>query len=117
MIIQFPVFILPYTQQPLILYQIETVTSSHFRPNKQANSYTHLQIDRPFIALNSETYILIRQQELRICKNIGYKFQCEELAMVNTNPNTASNVQCISIKAQISLKKSVNLPITLTKQI
>ena len=31
------------------------------------------------IALNSETYISLRQQELRSCKNIGYEFYCEEL--------------------------------------
>ena len=32
--------------------------------NKQVHSYTHLQVDRPYIVLNSETYILLRQQEL-----------------------------------------------------
>ena len=32
LIIQFPVFIQPYMQQPLILYQIENSTSSHCRP-------------------------------------------------------------------------------------
>ena len=30
------------------------------------------------MALNSETYISIRQQELRTCKIIGYEFYCEE---------------------------------------
>ena len=34
------------------------------------------------IALNSETYITIRQQELWMCKRIGYEFYCEELFMV-----------------------------------
>ena len=47
LIFQFPVFIQPYTQQPLILYQIETVPVPIVNQNKQANSYTHLQIDRP----------------------------------------------------------------------
>ena len=42
-------------------------------------SYTHLQVHKPYIALNSETYISIRQQELRSCKGIGYEFYCEEL--------------------------------------
>ena len=65
LIIQFPVFIQPYTQQPLILYQIETVPVPIIDQNMQAHSYTHLQVDRPYIALNSETYIAIRQQELR----------------------------------------------------
>ena len=50
--------------------------------NKQANSYTHLQIDRPYIAHNSETYISIRQQELRTCKRIVYEFYCKELFVV-----------------------------------
>ena len=64
-IIQFPVFIQPYTQQPLILYQIETVPVPITDQNTQAQSYTHLQVNKPYIALNSETYISIRQQELR----------------------------------------------------
>ena len=34
------------------------------------------------MALNSETYIGIRQQELRKYKRIGYEFYCEELFMV-----------------------------------
>ena len=48
----------------------------------QAHSYTHIQVDRPYIALNSDTYITIRQQELRVCKKIGYEFYCEELFIV-----------------------------------
>ena len=74
LIIQFPVFIQPYMQQPLILYQIETVPVPIIDQNKQAHSYTHLQIDKPCIDLNSETYITIRQQELRTCKRIGCEF-------------------------------------------
>ena len=55
-IIQFPVFIQPYTQQPLILYQIETVPVPNIDQNTQAQSYTHLQVNKPYIDLNSETY-------------------------------------------------------------
>ena len=63
-------------------------TSSYYRQNKQAHPYTHLQVDRSYIALNSETYISLRhqelrQQELRICKNIGYEFYCRGLFVVN----------------------------------
>ena len=64
-------------QQPLILYQIETVSVPIIDKNKQAQSYTHLQIDKPYIALNSETYMTVRQQELRTCKRIGYEFYFE----------------------------------------
>ena len=82
LIIQFPVFIQPYTQKPLIWYQIETVPVPIIDQNKDAHSYTHLQIDKPYITLNSETYITIRLQELRTCKRIGYEFYCEELSVV-----------------------------------
>ena len=55
LIVQFPVFIQPYTQKPLVLYQIETVPVPVIEQNTQAHSYTHLQVDKPYIALNSET--------------------------------------------------------------
>ena len=72
LIIQFPIFIQPYTQHPLVLYQIETVPVLIVDQNTQADSYMHLQVDRPYVALNTETYIAIRQQELTTCKRIGY---------------------------------------------
>ena len=82
LVIQFPVFVQPYTQKPLILYQLETVPVPIIDQNTQAQSYTHLQVYKPYIALNSETYISIRQQELRNCKRIGYEFYCKELFVV-----------------------------------
>ena len=42
----------------------------------------HLQANKPYIALNYETYISIRQEELRTCKRIGYEFYWEEPFMV-----------------------------------
>ena len=82
LIMQFPVFIQPYTQQPLILYQIEMVLILIIDQKTQAQSDTHLQIKKPCIALNTETYITIRQQELKTCKRIGYEFYYEELFVV-----------------------------------
>ena len=41
-----------------------------------------MQIKKPYIASNSETYISLRQQELRTCKRISYEFHCEELFVV-----------------------------------
>ena len=81
-IIQFLVFIQPYTQQPLILYQLETVPVPIIDHNAQVQSYTHLQVEKPYIALNTETYISTWQQELRTCKKIGYEFYCKELFVV-----------------------------------
>ena len=81
-VIQFLVFIQPYTEKPLILYQLETVPVPILDQNTKAQSYTHLRIKKPYIALNSETYISLRQQELRSCKKIGYEFYCKELFIV-----------------------------------
>ena len=82
LIIQFPVFIQPCTQQKLIIYQIETVPVPIIEQNMQAHSYTQIQVDRLHIALNSKTYITIRQEELRRCKRKGYEFYCKELFIV-----------------------------------
>ena len=82
LIIQFPVFVQPYTQQHLTLYQMETVPVPIVDENKQAQSYTYLKVKKPYIALNSETYISLRMQELTTCKKISYEFYCEELFVV-----------------------------------
>ena len=61
----------------MILYQLETVPVVD--KNTRADTYTQLQIKKPYIVLNTETYINIRQQELATCKKIGYEFYCKEL--------------------------------------
>ena len=73
LIVQFPVFIQLYIQQQLILYQIKMAPVPIIDFNRQAYSYTHLQVDRLCIGLNSEIYISLRHQELRRCKHIGYE--------------------------------------------
>ena len=82
LIVQFPVFIQPYMEHQLILYQIETLPVPIVDQNKQAQSYIHSQIDRPYIALNSQMYISLQPQELSTYKRIGYEFYCEELFMM-----------------------------------
>ena len=82
LVIQFPVFIQPYIQKPLTLYQLETVLVPILDTNTDAQSYTQLHTNKPYIALNSETYISLTQQELRSCKKIGDEFYCEELFIV-----------------------------------
>ena len=95
LIVQFPVFVQPYTQQPLILYQLETVPVPIVDKNTKADSYTHLQIKKLYLALNTEMYINIRQQELATCKRIGYKFYCEELFVIRHNLSTVAKAQYI----------------------
>ena len=82
LVIQFPVFIQSYTQKPLILYQLETVPVLILDTNTEAQSYTHLKVKKAYLALNSETYISLTNQELRSCKKIGNEFYCEELFVV-----------------------------------
>ena len=82
LVIQFLVFIQPYIQKPLILYQLETVPVPILDTNMEAQSHTHLHMNKPYIVLNSETYIALTQQELRSCKRIGNEFYCEELFVV-----------------------------------
>ena len=84
LIVQFPVFVQPYTQYRLIMYQIETVPVPILDENKQVHSYTELKIEKPYIASNEETYITLHTQELKICNKIGYEHYCEELFVVKS---------------------------------
>ena len=59
LIIQFPVFVHPYMQKPLTLYQIETIPVPILDMNEKANLYTWIRIDKTYIALNPDTYISI----------------------------------------------------------
>ena len=84
LIVQFPVFVQPYTQKRLVMYQIETVPVPILDKNEQAHSYTELKIEKPYIALNEETYITLCSQELKMCKRIGYKYYCEDLFVIKS---------------------------------
>ena len=73
-----------YTQNPLTLYQIETIPVPILDMNEKAYSYIRIRIDKPYIALNLDTYISIQMEELRTCKKIGYEYYCEELFVVKS---------------------------------
>ena len=68
LIIQFPVFVQPYTQTELTLYQVETVPVPIVDSGNKIQSYTQLKIEKPYITLNDETYITLCPQELSKCK-------------------------------------------------
>ena len=82
LIIHSPVFVHLHNQHHLMLYQLETVPVPIVDENEKAQSYTYLQVRKPYIALNSEMHISLRIQELETCKRIGYEFYCEELFVV-----------------------------------
>ena len=73
-----------YMQTKLTLYQIETVPVPISDGSNKIQSYTQLKIEKPYIALNDETYISIHPQELNNCKRIGYEYICEELFVVKS---------------------------------
>ena len=62
MIVQCPISVQQHIQQ-LILCQIEMVPVPIIDLNKKVQPYTHLQVPKPYIALNSETYVSLRNQE------------------------------------------------------
>ena len=84
LIVQFPVFVQPYTQKRLIMYQIETVPVPLLDENEQVHSYTEMKIEKPYIALNEEMYITLHSLELKMCKKIGYEYYSEELFVVKS---------------------------------
>ena len=84
LIVQFPVFVQPYTQKRLSMYQIETILVPIIDENEQVHSYMELKIEKPYIALNDETYIMLGSQELKMCKRIGYEYYCKELFVIKS---------------------------------
>ena len=54
LIVQFPIFIQPYTQKRLIMYQLETMPAPILDENEQVQSYTELKIEKLYIALNKK---------------------------------------------------------------
>ena len=59
LIVQFPVFLQPYTQKRLLMYQIKTVLVPILDENEQVQPYTELKTEKPYIALNKEMYIML----------------------------------------------------------
>ena len=49
----------------LVLYQIETVSVPIVDNSMKADSYTHPQVSKPYIAINTEMYITIRTQNMQ----------------------------------------------------
>jgi hypothetical protein len=82
LIITFPILIKHYHRDSLTLFEIETVPVPINDQNENDNSYTQVVIDKPYLAVNDDYYIQLRIQELRMCKQIQYRYFCEELFLV-----------------------------------
>ena len=115
-IIQFPIFVQPYMQKPLTLYQIETIPVPILDMNKKDDSYTWIRIDKPYIVLNPDTYISIRMEELRTCKKISYEYYCEELFGVKSKAKYSCTSALYFQLDRQTIKKIVFLIIIIIKQ-
>ena len=107
----------PYTEQPLILYQLQMVPVPIIVKNTKADSYMQLQITKPSIALNTETYINIRQQELVTCKKIGYEFYHKELFVVRHKSRYSGKSAIYFDWDKEIINQIVSLNFTITDQI
>ena len=116
LIIQIPVFVEPYMQARLTLYQIETVPVPILDTNNKAQSYTQLRIDKPYIVLNDEIYISLRSQELNTCKKIGYEYFCEELFVVKSK-HRFSCASAVYFNLHHDIKQNCNFDYHFNKQI
>ena len=89
---------------------METDPVSIVGRNRQAQSYTYLKINKPYIALNSETYISLRRQELAICERIGYEFYFEELFVVKHKAKySCKSAIYFDLDAEIIIENCVSL--------
>ena len=98
LVIQFPVFIQPYTQKPLILYQLETVPVPVLDLNIKAQSYTHLRINKPYIALNISIIHLSETTRIKNhAKGLVMNSIVKSFSLLNTNLAIAVKVLLTSI--------------------
>ena len=66
LVIQFPVFIQPYTQKPLILYQLETVPVPVLDQNTKAQSYTHFENQKALYSFKFRNIHLTQATRIKI---------------------------------------------------
>ena len=70
--------------------------------NDKAQSYTQLKVEKPYIAVNEETYISLHPQELNTCKRKGYEHFCEELFVVKSkHKNSCASVVYFNLEHEI----------------
>ena len=70
LVITFPIFIRPIHSVPLVLYEIEVIDVPVEDDDHTRDSYTKVQITKPYIAANENHYIELQITELRMCKVI-----------------------------------------------
>ena len=61
------------------MFEIETVPVPSPDKNSRDDSYTKVNIHKPYIAIGDDYYIQLCMTELIMCKSIRYMYYCEEL--------------------------------------
>ena len=64
------------------LFEIETVPVLIPDENEKADSYSQVQVEKPYIVVGSEYYIELRMTEMIMCRSIRFTYYCEELFVV-----------------------------------
>ena len=82
LIVTFPVFIQDFRRPPLSPFEIETVPVPIPDENAKADSYSQVQVIKPYIAVGTEYYIELRMTEMIMCRSIRFTYYCEELFVV-----------------------------------
>ena len=82
LVVCFPIFVKDFSRESMTLYQIETVPVPIVDENLEANSYSQVTINKPYIATNDDYYIQLVMEELFMCKQIKQIYFCEELFLV-----------------------------------
>ena len=82
LVVCFPIFVKDFSRESMTLYQIETVPVPIVDDNLEANSYSQVLINKPYIATNDDYYIQLVMEELFMCKQIKQIYFCEELFLV-----------------------------------
>ena len=108
LVVCFPIFVKDFSRESMTLYQIETVPVPIVDENLEANSYSQVLINKPYIATNDDYYIQLVMEELFMCKQIKQIYFCEELFLVNTKQNIAVKVPYFMICQVLSSSTIVN---------
>ena len=82
LIVTFPIFIVPFNHEPLSLFEIETVPVPINDQDPSAQSYSEVQVQKPYFAASDTSYIQLRSPELFRCKTVQNEYFCEETFMV-----------------------------------
>ena len=86
--VEVPIFLKPRVQEPLLLYQVETVpVPYHINPDlaqgkEKQNSYTWIRPEKPLLAMSTETYLDLLPTDLNKCLRYGNNYLCEEVFLM-----------------------------------